>query len=313
MRLLIVTQAVDTSDPILGFFHRWIEEFAKRAERVHVICLREGAHSLPGNVTVHSLGKESAQRERHWIGTMIYHSVFRHLVFIVRFYRYAWSLRSEYDAVFVHMNPEYVVLGGLLWRALGKRIGLWYAHKSVDAKLRFASFFARIIFTASPESFRLVSAKVRVTGHGIDTAFWTPDPAVAREAYWLSAGRLSASKRHDRAIRMAAEARMPLRIAGDGPERGRLERLAREIGAQVTFLGPLSPEALRDEYRRATLFIHTSETGSLDKVVLEARLSGCPVQTSNPTLQQFASASLEDLRANHSLENLVPRIISLLA
>ena len=58
MKLLIVTQAIDSEHPILGFFHRWVEEFAKHCEHVHVICLQAGKHSLPANVTVHSLGKE---------------------------------------------------------------------------------------------------------------------------------------------------------------------------------------------------------------------------------------------------------------
>ena len=32
MKLLIVTQAVDTEDPVLGFFVRWIEELGKHVE-----------------------------------------------------------------------------------------------------------------------------------------------------------------------------------------------------------------------------------------------------------------------------------------
>ena len=39
-KLLIVTQAVDTEEPALGFFVRWIEELAKRVESVEVICLK---------------------------------------------------------------------------------------------------------------------------------------------------------------------------------------------------------------------------------------------------------------------------------
>ena len=61
MRLLIVTQVVDQNDSVLGFFHRWIEEFAKNCEKVHVICLKESVHNLPENVAVHSLGKESLE------------------------------------------------------------------------------------------------------------------------------------------------------------------------------------------------------------------------------------------------------------
>ena len=58
-RLLITTQAVDLDDPVLGFFHRWIEEFAKHCESISVICLKEGRHDLPDNVHVYSLGKPS--------------------------------------------------------------------------------------------------------------------------------------------------------------------------------------------------------------------------------------------------------------
>lgn len=42
MRLLILTQAVDLDDPVLGFFHRWIVEFAKRFDTIEVICLKAG-------------------------------------------------------------------------------------------------------------------------------------------------------------------------------------------------------------------------------------------------------------------------------
>src|SRR3989344_6843889 len=106
MRLLIVTQAVDLDDSVLGFFHGWIEEFSKHAEQVKVVCLKEGKHNLPSNVEVFSLGKESASGSRF----------LKRIRYIVCFIRYIVKNRSEYDTVFVHMNPEYVVLGGIFWR-----------------------------------------------------------------------------------------------------------------------------------------------------------------------------------------------------
>jgi hypothetical protein len=39
--------------------------------------------------------------------------------------------------VFVHMNKEYVVLGGLFWHAWHKPISLWYNH-------RYGNIFSRI-------------------------------------------------------------------------------------------------------------------------------------------------------------------------
>lgn len=320
MKLLIITQAVDTEDPVLGFFVRWIEEFAKHVESIEVICLKLGRSDLPKNVHVHSLGKERGASCR--------------AAYALRFLSLAWHLRNDYDAVFVHMNPEYVVLGGPLWRMLGKRIALWYTHKSVDLKLRFAELLSDVIFTASKESFRLSSKKLHVMGHGIDTNFFSPDPSVARGTAVLSAGRLSPTKRHDLVIRAATQFPNDVRIAGEGPERQRLEELAKQLSlsSRVHFVGPQTQESLREEYRRAGVFAHTSETGSLDKVVLEAlacglpvittatTLSGLPVTVVAPTPSAIAEAvtvaSHPDaqtlaayVREQHSLERLIPAIL----
>ena len=127
------------------------------------------------------------------------------MTYLLNFYRYIWQLRHDYDVVFIHMNPEYTVLGGLFWRLWGKRTALWYTHKSVNLKLRIAAAFTNVIFTASKESFRLHSRKVRVIGHGIDTDFFSPDAHTARGEWILSVGRLMKSKRHDLAIRRAAQ------------------------------------------------------------------------------------------------------------
>lgn len=325
MRLLIVTQVVDRNDSVLGFFVRWIEEFAKHVERLEVICLREGSHAFPANVRVYSLGKIEGI-ERKAVGS----SILNRMQYSSRFLSLIWKLRRDYDAVFVHMNPEYVVLGGLFWRLWKKRVALWYTHKSVDTKLRFATFFANSIFTASEESFRLATKKVRVVGHGIDTDFFSPDPTIPRGMALLSVGRLMPSKRHDLAIRAAALAGRELRIAGEGSERKNLEMLAHSLGARVHFLGGLTQEQLRDEYRKAAFFVHASETGSLDKVVLEALATDVSVVTTADVFKKFpvhtVSATpeaitealthtreshdrVEIIRRDHSLAHLIPFIV----
>src|SRR3989344_2761544 len=169
VKLLILTQKVDSEDPILGFFHRWIEEFAKHCEQITVICLYEGAHNLPDNVRIFSLGKEQFENLKIKNSFKIKNlklKIPRQVLYIARFYHFIWRERKNYDAVFVHMNPIYVVLGGLLWKVLRKKIGLWYTHKQVDLKLRIAEKLTDIIFTASRESFRLESDKIKVVGHG---------------------------------------------------------------------------------------------------------------------------------------------------
>lgn len=295
MKLLICTQAVDQNDPVLGFFHRWIEEFAKHAEQVTVVCLRKGEYHLPRNVSVYEIGKGNKMTRA------------------VRFLRLVFKLRSEYDHVFVHMNPEYVVLGGWYWRLCGKKIALWYMHKSVNIKLRIAAYVADIIFTGSKESFRLPSAKLHVVGHGIDMDVFYPDASVVREGWALSLGRLTKSKRHDLAIDIAHRDGVELRIVGDGPERTALELYAHTKGARVQFLGGISHVQLGDIYRRAGYFIHTSETGSLDKVVLEALACGLPIHTNDPALKFLEHETPDYVRTNHSLQVLIPKLLSLLA
>ena len=56
MKVLIITQVVDTNDPGLGFFHNWIKKLAPKFAATTVIGLQVGEYDLPG-VKVLSLGK----------------------------------------------------------------------------------------------------------------------------------------------------------------------------------------------------------------------------------------------------------------
>ncbi len=76
-----------------------------------------------------------------------------------------------------------------------------------------------------------------------------------------------------------------LTIAGEGPLRGRLQDLARElkIDNRVSFTGFISQEQLRDLYYLSHIFLHPSQTGSdgnqegIPNSMLEAMASGLPV------------------------------------
>ncbi|HEY4493186.1 MAG TPA: glycosyltransferase [Candidatus Paceibacterota bacterium] len=291
MKLLIITQKVDIADSNLGFFHSWIAEFAKYCEQVTVICLQEGAHNLPANVIVKSLGKERGTNKLTQILTFAF-----------------CTLNSSYDAVLVHMNPEYLVLAGWYWRLLGKRVALWYTHKHVDLKLKIAEKFANIIFTASAGSFRLKSKKVVVTGHGIDTDHFSPDPSVPREKFALTVGRISPAK-HIQEIIDSTPAQYELVIAG-APITKQDYEYKEHLTGKATFLGPVLYKNLPDLYRRASLFVNMSTTGSIDKAVLEALACDTPVKTTNEAFLNMPETDRREwVIENHSLKRLIPKIV----
>ena len=126
---------------------------------------------------------------------------------------------------------------------------------------------------------------------------------------------------HAYAVRSTAEA---LRLRDENAalreqvakvRRETIEECAKKAHARVTFLGPLTQETLRDEYRHAAYFIHTSETGSLDKVVLEALSCGCPVLTRDPYLKDLPlnPPDPQFVRTYHSLQALIPKILAFYA
>jgi len=302
MKLLIITQKVDRNDPILGFFHRWVIEFAKHFESIAVICLFEGEHNLPANVKVLSLGKEEGGAR-----------ISKILRYIVRFYNYIWRERKNYDAVFVHMNPIYVVLGGVLWRMWKKKISLWYTHKSVDLKLRVAEKFAHTIFTASRESFRLPSKKVFVMGHGIDCDQFKPDVRENDDILRIiTVGRIAPVKNYEtlmEALAIIAHENIHFTLEVVGVPATKEDELynihirsliqAKDIDPYIVFAGKIPHHELLGHFKKADIFVNLSETGSLDKAILEAMACGLMVVTSNEAFEEILSEDKEILMFPH--------------
>jgi glycosyltransferase involved in cell wall biosynthesis len=279
MKILILTQAVDTQESILGFFHRWIEEYAAQAEQVTVICLREGAHALPDNVKVLSLGKEKGVSR---IG------------YVCNFFKYIFRERQQYDVVFVHMNQIYVLLGGIFWRLWGKKIGLWYAHGHVPISLRFATFLTHHILTSTESGFRLPTKKKHVVGQGIDASVFSCDERDVSETLRLIyVGRISPIKDIKTLLRaysvLQKEGKqLSLTLVGgatldiEKTYKKELEEYIETEGLRgITFAGAIPNDALPTHLCEADVFINPSHTGSLDKTGLEAMSAGLVLLTCN--------------------------------
>jgi glycosyltransferase involved in cell wall biosynthesis len=279
-RLLITTQKLDKNSSY-SFFLNWILELQKHFSQVIVICLEEKEHDLPPEIKVLSLGKEKGNGR---------------LKRVFLFWRYIRQEKNNYDQVLVHMNPEYVCLGGFWWRMWGKKIGLWYMHKSVDFKLRVATKLVDIIFTGTKESFRLVSKKVKVVGHGILVDFfnvWQKD-LDKKNIKFITISRISEVKNILELVNFASKFQdlgynFELKIIGEAKTDGDREyqhavkeKITKDkLEEKVKLVGGMNNEQVRDELQGADIFLHTGNTGSLDKSWLEACATGLPALSSN--------------------------------
>ena len=313
MKLLILTQKIDINDDVLGFFHRWVLEFAKNCEKVTVICLQKGEYDLPENVKVLSLGKENNV------------SKFKYLI---NFYKYIWQERKSYDAVFVHMNPEYVVLGGLFWKVLGKKISLWYTHKSVNLKLRIAEKITDEIFTVAKESFRLKSKKINVMGHGIDIKCFICDKENEHSEIVriLHIGRITKIKNCDILIRTAKILKdkwnkdFMISFVGSPSNKEDQQYLKSlkemiidmDLKQNIEFLGSIPNKDIKSYYCSADITINLAPTGGIDKVVLESMASETLVFASNTAFKDYFGSYADMLLFNEGdqddLANKVMRV-----
>ncbi|MBU6231436.1 MAG: glycosyltransferase family 4 protein [Patescibacteria group bacterium] len=266
MKLLIITQKVDKNDPGLGFFHRWLGELAKRYESLVVIALGVGEHDLPQNVRVISLGKEL-----HPAGKLIYSW---------RFLRSVFKFKNGCDAVFVHMNQEYALLGGVFWRLWGKKIYLWRNHPDGSFLTRIAVALSHKVFCVSDFAFVGYSRKTVVMPAGIDLEMFK-DAGAKREKAVLSLGRLSPIKKLEIIVAASALAHIPVRIYGSAPERD----LDYAGSIRRSFNGAVQPGVPYGEtvdlYNRFEAYVNATPTGSYDKAVLEAAACGCIPIVSN--------------------------------
>jgi glycosyltransferase involved in cell wall biosynthesis len=292
-RVIFLTQSYDPQSTILGVTRDWVRALADRVAGVDVIAVRTtgGQVSDPtrGSVRVDSLGKENRRTAQLWA-----------------FFRTLARRLPDAGAVFVHMVPRYAVLAYPLVALARCPIVLWYAQGGVNRDLRIASRLVDKIITPTRDSFPLAGAslepRIHVTGHGIDTQRYTPDALRLADARsMLAVGRLSPSKRYDTLIEAAARLQTPnwrLRIAGPplyASDREYAVRLHSQaaglrIDHALTFLGNVPYEQMPHEYRRAWLLAHSSGTGSLDKVVLEAMACGTPVVSSAPSSRAIIGA-----------------------
>jgi glycosyltransferase involved in cell wall biosynthesis len=302
MKILFITQKVDINDDLLGFVHGWIQKMAANVEKITVLALGVGEYHLPNNVAVFSLGKnqEIIDGMDHWS---------KRLKYTATFYNYVWRLRADYDIVFVHMNVEYILLAGLFWRLWGKKIALWYVHVTAPFKLKIAAILAKRIFTATEQSCKIKSKKIRVLQHGIDTNLFQPENTddLSKLDKLLSLGRVSPVKNLETLVEAFGNLinqgkKIDLDIVGEpGPVNRRYYEKIRKLVAdlrlddQVKFRGKIPNRLAPKVFNEHGIFINLTAAGSFDKSVLEAMSCGLVIFVSNRVFEDVLPVDLQKL------------------
>src|SRR3989344_1055796 len=283
MNLLILTQKVNKNDPILGFFHQWIEEFSNRFEKVTVICLEKGEYNLPSNVKVYSLGKESGKSK---------------IKYVKNFFNLILGLNREYDSVFIHMNQEYILLGGFIWKILGKKIYFWRNHLEGGLFTRISVWLSNKVFCTSKTSFTAKFKKTILMPVGIDTDKFSifNFQFSNKKNKILFLGRMDPIKKPDlliEALDILNKKNInfvcdfygdPTPKTGDYFDLIKKKVLGSDLKNKINFYKAVANYETPRIYSEHSIYVNLTPAGSFDKTILEAAACGCLLVVANKSL-----------------------------
>jgi glycosyltransferase involved in cell wall biosynthesis len=270
------TASIDKNDPVLGFFHNWVKKFSENYESINVICLYKGECDLPKNVRVFSLGKEKGESK---------------IKYILNFYKYIWQLRNDYNSIFVHMNQEYILLAGVMWKIMNKNVYMWRNHHSGSLLTDIASIFCKKVFCTSKFSYTAKYSKTEIMPVGVDLENFKPNKNIARlTKSILSIGRISPSKNIHILVDVINKINDPsikVAVYGDPIEKDNIyyEELKKKSSGLIEFHKGVPNIETIDLYSKYEIFINLSSSGMYDKTIFEAMACGCIVIASNENLR----------------------------
>jgi glycosyltransferase involved in cell wall biosynthesis len=296
MRILLVNFVMDRNSPVLAWQHSVGVRLAAKCERLVILTERIGDCELPDNVEVHRVPRILTTPLR-MLGAR----------WLMNIPVWGWCARERFDAVFIHMNADWAYRLAPCWRQFGIPVLLWYAHGTVTNRLRRAHDRAACVITSTSEGFRIPSSKVRVIGQGIDTDLFTLPASTTDNATIVAVGRVSRRKSVDLMLETLAWLKTnapqhPFNLRIIGPTLTRDDRAYAaeladtvkrrgDLANRVTFEGPRPSGELPAIYGSAFLHLNLSQTGSMDKTILESLACGCPTLTANeavfPLLEGF--------------------------
>lgn len=316
-KLMVINFQMDSASPVLGWQGHVVRGLAKRFRSVSVLTHLVGKVALPPNCELKTFPRFPQRRMIRSIGGLKCIAAW-----VALHYR-----RSRPDVCFIHMNFMWANHLRSFFRRNNIPVLMWYAHGSVTTELQRALDAVDRVVTSTPEGFRIESDKIRFIGQAIDTEVFRPIGMKDRSHEIIYVGRISPRKRIDRMIQvfadlvaMAAGAPLKLRLIGpaltsiDDKYQQDLRRTVHELGLEnhVEFMGSLTAEEIASWHSRAFVHLNLSETGSMDKTVMESLACGCPVLTHGTAFRALLANTPEMLvDENADSRTIAHRLLSL--
>jgi glycosyltransferase involved in cell wall biosynthesis len=318
MRVLMITQRLDERDWLVSVIPRWVNALAQQVEHLDVVALEVGDYAPPANVHVYSMGKERGYgkfgKTLGFYRAMIpligkSDAVFVHMIprYAILAAPLAWVARKPISLWYTHRNPS-----------LQLRIALRFCRRVMTAapdsfplqtdKLRVLGHGIDTDFYAPPPP---LYAMERGPGGEVEEC-----PIIVHVARLMPI-KHQATLLRAAASGIEAQT-VVIGDVPSGQSRAyleELEALARDLGLAVTFTGGLPAEAVRDWYRRAAVAVNLSPPGLFDKAVLESMAVGVPTIVSSPAFDPLLGEYAPRLRIDSpdDVEGLAARLRALLA
>lgn len=285
MRLLLFNLSVNSNNPSLSFTIGWIYELSKKFDYIEVLTLEKGEFNLPDNVIINSVNN---------LGTNKFSRAF---CLYIKFFSSVIRFKPNY--CFSHMNTLFILMTGGFLKIFGIKTSLWYAHPSMNTKLKIASYFSDTIITSLKSSYPIKHSDCLVIGQAIDTNLFSNKPInKSQDLPIIFVGRVSRSKRIDLLIenfKRLGNIQNQLHIYGpeitNHDQRCKLELLELieklNLKGKVLFKGSVDRKSLPKIYSNSIMHINLTQKGFGDKVALESMSCGIPTIYANSDFNEF--------------------------